>query len=98
MTLYNPLPYCSAGAAVGVEWVRHAGDVVLEGGELVPGVTVAQGYDDVLRDVAARHDVTVVETFGLLDADDLVGGDDCTHPNGQGHRTIAGLFAATWAG
>lgn len=94
MTLYNPLPYCAAGQAVGSEWVQHAGDVVLEGGDLVPGVTVAQGYNDVLRDVAARYDVTVVETFGLLDADDLVGGADCTHPDGDGHRTLADLFAA----
>ena len=92
--LYNPLPYCDAGAAVGVQWVQHAGDVVLEGGDLVPGVTVARGYNDVLRDVAARYDVTVVETFGLLDADDLVGGADCTHPDGRGHRTLAHLFVA----
>jgi hypothetical protein len=29
---------------------------------------------------------------------DLVGGTDCLHPNDAGHRIIADVFAAAWAG
>lgn|GEM_PF-830688 len=93
MTYYNPLPYCFLGAA-DPAGAKAAGDVILEGGELAPGVVVPRGFNDVLREVAGRHDVTVVEAFGLLDGDDLVGGTDCTHPDGTGHRTLAKAFTA----
>lgn len=96
-TYYNPLPYCYLGAG-DPAGARRVGDAILEGGDVAPGVTVPVGFNDRLREVAARHDVTVVDAFGLLDADDLVGGDDCVHPDGSGHRTLARAFVAALPG
>jgi lysophospholipase L1-like esterase len=31
--------------------------------------------------------------FGALDTGDLVGGDDCLHPDDSGHAAIAEAFA-----
>lgn len=92
MTYYNPLPFCDLGASDPVR-VRLLGDAVLEGGPLA-GATLPDGFNDRLREVAARYDVTVVDTFGLLGAGDFVGGSDCTHPDGDGHERLARAFAA----
>jgi lysophospholipase L1-like esterase len=95
MTYYNPLPYCSLGAADPVG-ARAFGDFVLEGGDIGLG-SLPLGSNDRLREVAARYDVTVVDTFGLLGADDFVGGSDCVHPDGSGPRAIARAFTAAVA-
>ena len=63
------------------------GDMVLEGGGGLPG-----GLNDIIRGVAAATGSNVAETFGLLDADDLVGGTDCLHPDNSGYRKIARAF------
>ncbi len=60
---------------------------MLEGGNGLPG-----GLNDIIRAVAAATGVTVVETGGLLGADDFVGGTDCLHPDDSGHRKIARAF------
>ena len=96
-TYYNPLPYCFLGAADPAA-AQRAGDFILEGGELAPGTTMPAGFNDTIREVAARYDVTVADAFGLLGADDFVGGADCTHPDGSGHRALARAFAAAFPG
>ena len=40
----------------------------------------------------------MADTYGRLAARDLVGGDDCLHPNDSGHQIIADLFDAALAG
>ncbi|MBB2924328.1 SGNH/GDSL hydrolase family protein [Cellulomonas cellasea] len=92
MTYYNPLPFCDLGATDPAR-VRLLGDAILEGGELGSAVLPA-GFNDRIREVAARYDVTVVETFGLLGTGDFVGGTDCVHPDGEGHERLARAFAA----
>jgi lysophospholipase L1-like esterase len=83
MTYYNPLPSCHlAGLA-------PLADAVLEGG---PGVTV--GLNDLIRSIAAAHGVLVAETYGRLGPGELVGGDDCLHPNDAGYQVITEAFAA----
>lgn len=83
MAYYDPLPACRL-ALLSPLAVR-----VLEGDGS------RDGLNDVLRASAAAHDAVVVETRGLLtDRADLVGGDDCLHPSGQGHREIADAFDA----
>jgi lysophospholipase L1-like esterase len=83
MTYYNPLGSCYLSP------LSPLADNVLEGGGGLPF-----GLNDIIRDVATNHvgGVTVVETFGLLNADDFVGGDDCLHPDNSGHRKIARAF------
>lgn len=94
-TYYNPLPFCDRGAANPAA-AAAIGDLVLEGGTL-PGVgTLPAGFNDVIRGISARHGATAVDTFGVLGAGDFVGGADCLHPDGDGHRKIADVFAATF--
>jgi hypothetical protein len=58
----------------------------------------APGFDgrlnDLIRAISAAYGVAVADTYGRLAARDLVGGDDCLHPNDSGHRIIADLFDA----
>ena len=96
-TYDNPLPFCDRGAANPAA-AAAIGDLVLEGGTL-PGVgTLPAGFNDVIRGVSARHGATAVDTFGVLGTGDFVGGADCLHPDGDGHRKIADVFAATFPG
>ncbi|WNB85797.1 GDSL-type esterase/lipase family protein [Cellulomonas sp. ATA003] len=91
-TYDNPLPFCVLGAA-DPAGATAIGDFVLEGGDIGLGPMV-DGFNDVVRDVSARYGATAVDTFGSLGAGDFVGGADCLHPNGQGHRKVAEVFAA----
>ncbi|MFP5219205.1 MAG: SGNH/GDSL hydrolase family protein [Actinomycetes bacterium] len=67
--------------------------LVLEGG--LPGVTLS--LNGVIRDAAAGVDAVVVETGGVVGPEELVGGQDCLHPNEAGHAAIADAFAAVLA-
>jgi len=86
MTYYNPLGSCHFAA------LAPLGDLVLEGGGPLPA-----GLNDIIRGVAAATGVTVVETYGLLDGKDLVGGSDCLHPDNSGHRKIADAYVGALA-
>ena len=84
MTYGNPLGSCDQAA------LAPLADVVLEGGNGLPG-----GLNDIIRGVAgAVGGVTVVETYGLLQPSDFVGGSDCLHPDDSGHRKIARAYLA----
>jgi lysophospholipase L1-like esterase len=84
MTYDNPLPTCENAP------LAPLADVVLEGGNGLPG-----GLNDIIRGVAGVvGGVTVVETYGLLQPGDFVGGTDCLHPDDSGHRKIARAFEA----
>jgi lysophospholipase L1-like esterase len=87
MTYYNPLPSCRLAS------LAPLADAVLEGG---PGVTA--GLNDLIRSIAAAHGVLVAETYGQLGPDDLVGGNDCLHPNDAGYQIITEAFAAALPG
>ena len=96
MTYYNPVPYCDLSqanpmAGPFVDWV-------LEGGTL-PGVgTLPVGYNDLIESISAQFEATPAETFGMLDADDFIGGSDCLHPNLSGHTKIAAAFHDAFVG
>jgi lysophospholipase L1-like esterase len=83
MTYYNALVGCD------YRDVADNAGLVLNG---VPGVT--PGLNGIIRQVAERAQVTVVDTFGKLGPDDLVGGEDCLHANDAGYRKIAAAFIA----
>jgi len=84
MTYDNPLRTCYL-ADLGL---APLADLVLEGGGPLPG-----GLNDIIRGVAAGvGGITVVETYGLLDSNDWVGGQDCLHPDDSGHLKIAKAF------
>ncbi|HSF86702.1 MAG TPA: GDSL-type esterase/lipase family protein [Acidimicrobiia bacterium] len=84
MTYYNPLGSCV------LAHLEPLGEIVLEGGDVLPA-----GLNDVIRAFAgAFPNVTAVETHGLLEPGDLVGGSDCRHPDNSGHRKIADAFLA----
>jgi lysophospholipase L1-like esterase len=81
MTYDNPIGTCFLSD------LDPLADEVLEGVDLLPF-----GLNDIIRGVAAATGVSVVETYGLLDDADFVGGDDCLHPDDSGHRKIAKEF------
>jgi lysophospholipase L1-like esterase len=81
MTYYNPLGSCFRAA------LAPLADVLLEGG---PGVPL--GFNGIIRLVAAAFDVDIAETYGQLEGDDLVGGEDCLHPDISGYHKIADIF------
>ena len=84
MTYDNPLGSCYLS-----DLAPLAG-AVLEGGSGLP-----YGLNDLIRAVAnGVGGVTVVETYGLLDSGDWVGGQDCLHPDDSGHLKIAKAFRA----
>jgi lysophospholipase L1-like esterase len=87
MTYYNPLPSCRLAS------LAPLADAVLEGGL---GVTV--GLNDLIRSIAAASGVLVAETYGRLGPGDLVGGNDCLHPNDAGYQLVTAAFAAALAG
>lgn len=81
MTYYDPLPACRLAP------LQPLAQLVLEGDQTRPGL------NDVLRERAAEHGVTVVDAGPALSApEDFVGGDDCLHPSSQGHARIAAAF------
>jgi lysophospholipase L1-like esterase len=84
MTYYNPLPACELAPLSGLATRVLEGD----GG-------LAAGLNDIIRRSAARprHGVVVVETAGVIGVEDLVGGEDCLHPDDSGHADIAAAFA-----
>jgi lysophospholipase L1-like esterase len=89
-TYDNSMPSCALGQNPLVAALAGA---VLEGG---PGI--AQGMNDVIRDVADDYGVEVAEVFGDLAPGDWVGGSDCLHPNSAGYEKVAVAFAEVLAG
>ncbi len=85
MTYYNSLLTCN------LSFLAPLADVVLEGGPPLPN-----GFNDLIRSIAAAHGAEVADTFGDLAASDLVGGTDCLHPNDSGHGIIADEFLAAF--
>ena len=81
MTYYDPVPSCELSPLAGLS------AVVLEGTDDRPGL------NDVVRERARDAGAVVVETAGLLEGADLVGGRDCLHPSPRGHVRIADAFA-----
>ena len=89
MTYYSPLASCVLAD------LDSLATVVLEGGSVgASGPTVDRGLNDVIRSATAHTGAIAVDTYGQLDADDLVGGEDCLHPNDRGHALIADSFSA----
>ena len=84
MTYYNALVGCD------YRDVADNAALVLNG---VPGVM--PGLNGIIRQVADRAHVTVVDTFGKLGPADLVGGRDCLHANDSGYQKIATAFIDT---
>jgi lysophospholipase L1-like esterase len=84
MTYYNPLPACDLAP------LAPLGEAVLEGDPAL----AEQGLNDLIRSISAANRVDVAETHGLLGPPELVGGEDCLHPDDAGHERIAAAFAA----
>lgn len=80
-TYYNPLGACHLAD------LAPLADLVLEGGG-----PVGTGINDIIRATAAATNVGVADTYGRLDHDDFVGGQDCLHPDKSGHHKIARIF------
>jgi lysophospholipase L1-like esterase len=96
-TYFNPLPFCFLGTA-DPAGATAVGNWILEGGTL-PGLgTLETGFNDIIRALSAEHGAVVADTFGTLGAGDFVGGADCLHPNAEGHRKLAEVFAAEFPG
>jgi GDSL-like Lipase/Acylhydrolase family len=96
-TYYNPLPFCFLGADDPAT-ATAVGNWILEGGTL-PGLgTLETGFNDVIRGLSAQHGAVVADTFGTVGAGDFVGGQDCVHPDAEGHAKIADVFAAAFPG
>ena len=83
MTFYNALrhPRCALHASA------EAGDAVLEG---APELGLPLGLNDVIRDVAGRYGVRVVEVGDALGRDGTH--PDCLHADETGHALIAERF------
>jgi len=88
MTYFNSLVACDQSA------IAPAAELVLEG---APDGSLP-GMNDIIRQVAAGTNVLVAEAYGVVGAEDLVGGEDCLHPNDAGYQAIADEFAAVIAG
>ncbi|MEN8041513.1 MAG: GDSL-type esterase/lipase family protein [Actinomycetota bacterium] len=87
MTYYNPLAACRFSD------LAPLADLVLEGGGPLPF-----GLNDIIRAVASGvGGITVVETYGVLDSSDFVGGNDCLHPDDSGHLKIAKAYRRSMA-
>jgi lysophospholipase L1-like esterase len=83
-TYDNPIAACSLGAIPGA---AELGALTLEGGGPVPF-----GLHDVMRQVAAAHDVRVASVSGQLVPGDWVGGNDCLHPRDSGYAKVVSAF------
>jgi hypothetical protein len=67
-------------------------ELALEGdGGSIPGL------NNLIRSIASAYAVKVAEGYGLLGPEDLVGGQDCLHPNEAGHAKLADVFLAALA-
>jgi lysophospholipase L1-like esterase len=88
MTYFNSLVSCDQNV------IAPAAELVLEG---APDGSLP-GMNDIIRDIAAGTNVLVAEAYGEVGADDLVGGEDCLHPNDDGHQKIATAFASVITG
>ena len=97
MTYYNPLPFCERGAGDPV-LASALGAFVLEGTPLPPLGQLPEGLNEVIERVSAEYGAVRAETYGLLGAEDFVGGEDCLHPDGTGHEKIAGAFDLAFGG
>lgn len=84
-TYDNPIGACNLGAG-SPERVELA-DEVLEG-----SARVGDGLHDVMRGVASNHDVEIANSFGKLNRDDWVGGEDCLHPDDSGYDKVTKAF------
>ena len=78
-TSYNSLPGCQFAdlAALGEFALEGAGD--------------SPGLNDLIRDAAAAHGARVAEWHGEITPEQLVGGEDCLHPNDAGHARLASI-------
>jgi lysophospholipase L1-like esterase len=83
-TYDNPIATCTLGAVPGAVLL---GALTLEGGG-----PIAAGLHDVMRQVAAEHDVLVASVYGELVAADWVGGNDCLHPRDSGYAKVVAAF------
>ena len=89
-TYDNPFPACVLGNIPGASQLAN---LVLEGAPpLIP-----RGLHDVMRDVAANHDVEIADAFGDLALQDWVGGQDCLHPDDSGYDKVAQAFVEVLA-
>ena len=86
-TYDNPIATCILGSVPGAV---QLGAITLEGGG-----PIAAGLHDVMRQVAAEHDVLVASVYGELAPADWVGGNDCLHPRDSGYAKVVAAFLAT---
>ena len=86
-TYDNPIAACTLGAIPGAV---QLGALTLEGGGPIPA-----GLHDVMREVAAAHDVLVASVYGQLVLSDWVGGGDCLHPRDSGYAKVVTAFLRT---
>lgn len=84
-TEHNPFLKESCGGPT--SGLAQLANLALEGSDDVP--LLASGLNDRIRDVAARYNAKVIETFSLFasNPNNLVA-DDCIHPNDSGHAVI----------
>ncbi len=83
-TLYSPFAGQDSPLA-------RMGDLVLEGGE---GAPLAQGVNDVIREVAVAYRAKVAEAFAVLSGRPELMAEDGIHPNDEGYRLMAQLVLA----
>jgi lysophospholipase L1-like esterase len=95
-TYYNPIGSCFLTQLNPA--APTISDVVLEGGAMPSLLTLEDGLNDVIREVAAASGVQVANLYGVLGPSQYVGGEDCLHPNFAGHSTIADVVYGTLAG
>jgi hypothetical protein len=81
--IFPPCPLAAVPAGRG----HQLADIVLEG----DSPQLAQGLHDIMRDVAANHDVEVAEVFGHLNGAQFWAGD-CLHPNNLGYDQVTNAF------
>jgi lysophospholipase L1-like esterase len=82
LTYYNSLPACFLAGLAPLAEIGLEGD-----GAFIPGL------NNLIRGIAAQYQAVAVEGYGLLEVGDLVGGQDCLHPNDSGHAKLAWVFA-----
>jgi lysophospholipase L1-like esterase len=93
-TEHNPFLKESCGGPTG--GLAQLANLSLEGSDEVP--LLASGLNDRIRDVAARYDAKVIETFSLLASNpDALIADDCIHPNDSGHAVIYAAAVAAFS-
>lgn len=91
ITYDNAIANCDLAQIPGA---TELADLVLEGYSPL-GIT---GLNDVIRENATAHGLSVGDTFGRLDVAQWVGGQDCLHPNGAGHAEVGQIVTAAIQG